>query len=207
MFFPSKLNDLLSTISTKIDNERVAAEAKSNGTLPLFKKHFETVQDLNLSKINEALNDLYIEEEDFSKLRDSIKHENFNQLDLAKKLESHFLLEFRRISAHLFRINKQYASSIDISKKDNLYKDAIDTAALSKDSKISEELLKFFVDQKKKECFAACLFTCYDLIHPDVGLELSWRFNYQDMAMPYLIQVLREYTFKVNELYKIKEKK
>jgi len=91
-------------------------------------------------------------------------------------------------------------------KKDNLYKDAIDTAALSKDSKISEELLKFFVDQKKKECFAACLFTCYDLIHPDVGLELSWRFNYQDMAMPYLIQVLREYTFKVNELYKIKEK-
>jgi len=27
------------------------------------------------------------------------------------------------------------------------------------------------------------------------------------MAMPYLIQVLREYTFKVNELYKIKEKK
>jgi len=105
----------------KIDNERVAAEAKSNGTLPLFKKHFETVQDLNLSKINEALNDLYIEEEDFSKLRDSIKHENFNQLDLAKKLESHFLLEFRRISAHLFRINKQYASSIDISKKKIIY--------------------------------------------------------------------------------------
>ncbi len=40
-------------------------------------------------------------------------------------------------------------------------------------------------------------FQCYDLLHPDVILELAWRNNIMDFAMPYLIQVMREYTTKV----------
>ena len=33
------------------------------------------------------------------------------------------------------------------------------------------------------------LFTCYELIRPDVALELAWRNNYYDFFMPYIIQV------------------
>jgi clathrin heavy chain len=33
------------------------------------------------------------------------------------------------------------------------------------------------------------LFQCYDLLRPDVILELAWRHNIMDFAMPYLIQV------------------
>ena len=51
-----------------------------------------------------------------------------------------------------------------------------------------------------KDCFAATLFTCYDLLKPDVVLELAWRNGYTDFAMPYLIQVVKEYTSKVDEL-------
>ena len=51
--------------------------------------------------------------------------------------------------------------------------DAMETAAQSGDAEIAEELLKFFVEQKERECFAACLFTCYDLIKPDVALEVG----------------------------------
>lgn len=51
--------------------------------------------------------------------------------------------------------------------------DAMETAAQSGDAEIAEELLKFFVEQKESECFAAALFTCYDLIKPDVALEVS----------------------------------
>ena len=40
-------------------------------------------------------------------------------------------------------------------------------------------------------------FQCYDLLHPDVILELSWKHNIMDFAMPYFIQVMREYTAKV----------
>ena len=42
-------------------------------------------------------------------------------------------------------------------------------------------------------------FQCYDLLHPDVILELSWKHNIMDFAMPYFIQVMREYTAKVRE--------
>ena len=71
-------------------------------------------------------------------------------------------------------------------------------AAESKMAEVAEELLSWFLDEQNHECFAACLFQCYDLLHPDVILELSWRHNILDFAMPYLIQVMREYITKVN---------
>lgn len=46
-----------------------------------------------------------------------------------------------------------------------------------------------FALQGKKECFASCLFICYDLIRPDVALELAWMNNMIDFAFPYLLQV------------------
>jgi clathrin heavy chain len=37
-------------------------------------------------------------------------------------------------------------------------------------------------------------------LRPDVILELAWRHNIMDFAMPYMIQVIREYTSKVDRL-------
>ena len=51
--------------------------------------------------------------------------------------------------------------------------DAMETAAQSADPEIAEELLHFFVENNERECFAASLYTCYDLIKPDVALEVS----------------------------------
>ncbi|GJV86937.1 hypothetical protein Tco_1530875 [Tanacetum coccineum] len=56
----------------------------------------------------------------------------------------------------------------------------------------------------KKECFAACIYVCYDLISPNVVLTLVWLNNMKDFAMPYFCQVFREYTSKVDELEKDK---
>ncbi|CAJ1373357.1 unnamed protein product [Effrenium voratum] len=42
---------------------------------------------------------------------------------------------------------------------------------------------------------------------PDVGVELAWKSRNMDFAMPYLIQVLREYTDRVNALDKKTQKK
>ena len=54
---------------------------------------------------------------------------------------------------------------------------------------LHQDLLSYFLDHKAYDCFAACLFQCYDLLHPDVILELAWKHNIMDFAMPYLIQV------------------
>ena len=47
-------------------------------------------------------------------------------------MEKHELLEFRRIAAYLYKKNKRWAQSVQLSKEDRMYKDAIDTAAQSK---------------------------------------------------------------------------
>ena len=70
-------------------------------------------------------------------------------------------------------------------------------AAESKEAELAETLLQWFLEEGKKECFAACLFASYDLLHPDVVLELAWRHQIMDFAMPYFVQVMREYLAKV----------
>jgi hypothetical protein len=73
-------------------------------------------------------------------------------------------------------------------------------ASESKDTELAEELLQWFLQEEKRECFGACLFTCYDLLRPDVVLETAWRHNIMDFAMPYFIQVMKEYLTKVMTL-------
>jgi len=72
---------------------------------------------------------------------------------------------------------------------------------------VCEGLLEYFVEKSLKECFAACLYTCYDSVRPDIALELAWKNKILDFAFPFLIQVVREYTSKVDTLYKEFEKK
>merc|ERR1712083_122700 len=96
--------------------------------------------------------------------------------------------------------NNRWGQSVQLCKKDNLFKDAMEYAAESKNAEVAEDLLAYFLDHKAYDCFAACLFQCYDLLHPDVILELAWKHNIMDFAMPYLIQVMREYTSKVDKL-------
>ena len=80
----------------------------------------------------------------------------------------------------------------------------METASQSGERELAEELLVYFIEQGKKECFASCLFVCYDLIRADVALELAWINNMIDFAFPYLLQFIREYTGKVDELIKDK---
>lgn len=64
---------------------------------------------------------------------------------------------------------------MDLAKRDKLYRDAMETASQSGMREIVEDLLKYFVDDNNRECFAACLYTCFDLVKPDVALELAWQ--------------------------------
>lgn len=73
----------------------------------------------------------------------------------------------------------------------------METVAVSDSPELAEELLRWFVSAKEPECFAACLYTCYNLLRPDVVLEVAWMHKLMDYAMPYVIQSVKEYTGKV----------
>lgn len=198
---PLLLNDVLLVLTPRMDHTRSVSFFTKVNHLQLVKPYLRSVQSLNNKAINEALNNLLIEEEDYLGLRTSIDaFDNFDNIALAQKLEKHELTEFRRIAAYLYKGNNRWKQSVELCKKDRLFKDAMEYAAESKNADVAEELLAWFLEKGSFDCFAACLFQCYDLLHPDVILELAWRHNIMDFAMPYLIQVTREYTSKVDKL-------
>ncbi|KNA23309.1 hypothetical protein SOVF_026060 [Spinacia oleracea] len=202
---PDLINDMLNVLALRLDHTRVVDIMRKAGNLHLVKPYMIAVQSNNVSAVNEALNEIYAEEEDYDRLRESIDlHDNFDQIGLAQKIEKHELLEMRRVAAYIYKKAGRWKQSIALSKKDKHYKDAMETCSQSGDRELAEELLVYFIQEGKKECFAACLFVCYDVIRPDVALELAWMNNMIDFAFPYLLQFIREYTGKVDELIKDK---
>uniref|UniRef100_A0A5S6QG16 Clathrin heavy chain n=1 Tax=Trichuris muris TaxID=70415 RepID=A0A5S6QG16_TRIMR len=205
---PLLLNDLLAVLAPRLDHTRTAAFFTKCNHLPLVKPYLRMVQSQNNKAINEALNQLLIEEEDYAGLRASIDaFENFDNIALAQQLEHHELIEFRRISAYLYKGNNRWKQSVELCKKDQLYKDAMEYAADSRQPEIAEELIEFFLSNGQQECFAAALYQCYDLLHPDVIMEMAWKNKLLDYAMPYMIQVMREYRTKVDKLYETEAKR
>ncbi|KAJ1913951.1 Clathrin heavy chain [Mycoemilia scoparia] len=200
---PLLINDLITVMMPRIDHTRVVNMFSKSDNIPLIKPYLLSAQSTNNKSVNEAVNDLLIEEEDFQGLRDSIdQYDNFDVIELAQRLEKHELLEFRRVAAHLYNKSKRWRQSLALSKKDKLFKDAMATARLSNSTEITEDLLRYFVESDNKPCFTACLFTCYDLLRPDIVMELMWRHGLTDQAMPYFINYTRETQAKMDMLSK-----
>jgi len=205
--YPLMVDDLMSTITNKVDHVRATRLVVKEGHAPMIKDYLQNVQVNNLTAVNEALNDLLIDGEDFDNLRKSVDtYDNLDLAALAQKCEKHELMEFRRLAAYMYKKKGRYAQSVELSKGDECYQDATETAAASSDPAVAESLLRFFVAEGRKDCFAASLFTMFDLLKPDVVLELAYRFNMMDFALPYLVQCTRTYTDKVDKLIEAQEK-
>lgn len=54
--------------------------------------------------------------------------------------------------------NNRWKQSVELCKKDKLFKDAMEYAAESGKQEIAEELLGWFLERNAFDCFAACLF-------------------------------------------------
>lgn len=63
---------------------------KRTGQIALITPFLKSVQAQNISAVNEALNEIYLENEDYESLRNSIKeYDSFESLSLAAGLENH----------------------------------------------------------------------------------------------------------------------
>ena len=70
-------------------------------------------------------------------------------------------------------------------------------AGESRDTELAEELLDWFLEKGRYECFSAGLYSCYDLVRLDVVMFQAWKYGIGDLAMPYYIQCARELQEKV----------
>lgn len=141
---PLLLTDLLQVLTPRIDVSRVVRIFQASDNIPLIKPFLLSVQHQNKRAVNDAVNDLLIEEEDYKTLRDSVEnYDNYDAVELAQRLEKHDLVFFRQIAANIYRKNKRWEKSIELSKQDKLYKDAIETAAMSGKPEVVEDLLRY----------------------------------------------------------------
>ena len=87
----------LQVLEGRVDHSRVVTLVRRGGHLGEAKEYLAAVQKNNLTSINEALNEVLIEEDDFAGLEASVEsYDNFDQLKLAEDLEvcGSFLLRF-----------------------------------------------------------------------------------------------------------------
>lgn len=74
----------------------------------------------------------------------------------------------------------------------------METVAESKDPALAEDLMRFIMEMDDKELFASMLYTCYELIQPDVALEVAWRSDLLEFVMPYFIQFVKDLSSKID---------
>ena len=64
---------------------------------------------------------------------------------------------------------------MSLAKTDRLWRDALETAAASKQISVAEELAGYFVSIGNKDAFTAILYVCYELVRPDFVEEMVSR--------------------------------
>lgn len=125
------------------------------------------------------------------------------------------------------QLNNMYDESLGLSKADRLWRDALETAASSRQIGVAEELAGYFVSIGNKDAFAAILYVCFELVRPDFVEEMvslsmpfdpvvthfaaakgakqvpvltnqSWRFGLGDYSKPYFLQQQRDQVTKVS---------
>ncbi|KIV94317.1 hypothetical protein PV10_02093 [Exophiala mesophila] len=205
---PLLLTDLLQALTARVDVNRVVRMFEKSDNIPIIKPFLLNVQGQNKRVVNNAIHDLLIEEEDYKTLKDSVEnYDNYDAVELAQRLEKHELVFFRQIAAQIYRKNKRWEKSITLSKQDKLFRDAIETAAISGKSEVVEELLRYFVDIGSRECYVGILYACYDLIPLHTVMEVSWRHNLNDFTMPFMISYLSQQSATIEELRKDNEQR
>ena len=119
----------------------------------------------NLPAVNEAVNNLLIEEEDFTSLRESIStYDAFDQIGLASRLESHELLEFRRTAAAIYKNNQRWRKAIALAKQDHLYKVSWLQSLLAVSIRVGRARQPYFkpglsnrASAMERQCCACCM--------------------------------------------------
>ncbi|KAF5796690.1 putative tetratricopeptide-like helical domain superfamily [Helianthus annuus] len=127
---PDLINDVLNVLALCVDHTRVVDIMRKARQLPLAKPYIVAVQSNNVFTVNEALNEIYVEDEGYDRLRESIDvHANIDQIGLAQKIEKHELHEMRRVATYIYKKVGRWKQSIALFKKDRVYKDAMETAS------------------------------------------------------------------------------
>ena len=168
--------------------------------LALVKPYLAQAQTNNLQAVNDAVNELCIEEEDYEALRNSIDlYDNFDQISWrcgASRTSSSSFAESPGTSTRKQALEAERGAreaGRAVQGRDG------GVRALG-GQRAAEALLKYFIDESNKECLRRLYTatTCCSSV-PCSSCAVDARLD-GAKSMPYMIQFMREYSGKVDAL-------
>lgn len=75
----------------------------------------------------------------------------------------------------------------------------METLRSSEDPDLVEEMLRFALQGGARIVFLRVCTRAIRFVRPDVVLELSWRHNLMNFAMPYMIKTFRQYENRISD--------
>ncbi|ORM41265.1 Clathrin heavy chain 1 [Babesia sp. Xinjiang] len=191
---PLLLPRLLMCSKGRVDACRVVKILKNSACLGLGREYLEAVADKTSASVNDALFEVYVEEEECELLERSLERLTaFDQVALCAILEEHHLPKMRSIAAQIYTRSRNFSKSALIRRRNGDFVAAIKAVNQSRSDSLASEMVRYFVDHGLREEFVACLVVNYSLLEPAAVLELAWLRKLDlDILMPFLIQTLRD---------------
>merc|ERR550514_402894 len=86
---PTMFNDLLSIMSQRVDHVRVIQQLRKANHVALAKPYLLATQPMNIKEVNDALYELYVEDEDHEALAAGVvEFTNFDSLEMAQRCKA-----------------------------------------------------------------------------------------------------------------------
>ena len=165
---PELLPDYLLKLTERVSPDKVVLlleSAAQDSKVFIARDWLMSVQKHDTKILNNCINGMLVEEEDYEALRKSLElYRNFDRVGLCSTLVTHSLMELRRVASWIHAESGRHQDAVDIALKDKLYVDATHFAAASGDADVVHKLLDYFISNSLNECFAAALYTCYEHI-------------------------------------------
>lgn len=199
---PTELGPVMSALAVRVDSSRAVRQLRQArpdvlgelGALPLVVPWLLRVQaDSNAPDVNRAVNEVFEAEENVDGLRASV--ENFDDFDargLAARLETHPLLEMRRIAGRVWGKIGQHERAMELADRDGLDADAISVVAVSKDEELAERIAWRYATGGKRECLTALLYACWGWLSADIAVEVGWSTGCMPWVTPAVIQAVAD---------------
>jgi len=123
-----------------------------SGNMEIINDFLKTLQHDNNQVINDEINKFLLEEEDFKGLYNSIQtYSNYDQNLILNEISKSDLPEMKRISALIYRKNKQYDKALQLCQEWKLYQDAMETVRECNNPELATNLIEFFLSKEMYE--------------------------------------------------------
>ncbi|KNH08069.1 clathrin heavy chain protein [Perkinsela sp. CCAP 1560/4] len=190
---PSLVNELLSSIRTHVDMERIQRNLQRNPDAFIVKPFLDAMAVKDHAKVSHLHIDLCINEKDIEKLTAIVESDgNFNVEEVGTRLKESPHRALRLLGGALMARRGQFERSVEIYMAEKLYIDVLAIAARCRNDAVIANCMDWFVQEDRRDCFAALVFASVSSFPPEIVFEKAFLYDESQLLMPHFVQTFAD---------------